>query len=95
MILFVELNSEFAGQCSAQAENTGCQDNGAIQGQGAKSPYRADTAGQKRKSPKGLTNAPICLKEDDYLDVQAFMATYREAETVVEQYNRNLAEWTG
>lgn len=28
-----------------------------------------------------------------YPDVQAFMATYREAEAVVEQYNRSLAEW--
>lgn len=30
---------------------------------------------------------------DGYPDVQAFMATYREAEAVVEQYNHSLAEW--
>lgn len=33
------------------------------------------------------------MEQDGYPDVQAFMATYREAEAVVEQYNRNLAEW--
>ena len=32
------------------------------------------------------------LKEDDYPDVQTFMATYRKVEAVVEQYNRKLAE---
>ena len=42
-----------------------------------------------------LDKRPDILKEDDYIDVQAFMAAYREAETVVEQYNRNLAEWKG
>lgn len=36
---------------------------------------------------------PDILKEDGYPDVQAFMATYRKAEAVVEQYNRTLAEW--
>jgi hypothetical protein len=33
------------------------------------------------------------LKADGYPDVQVFMATYRKAETVVEQYNRDLAKW--
>ncbi len=33
------------------------------------------------------------LKEDGYPDVQAFMRTFREMEGVVEQYNRDLAEW--
>ncbi len=41
------------------------------------------------KKPK----LPDILREDGYPDVQAFMATYREAEAVVEQYNRDLAEW--
>ena len=36
---------------------------------------------------------PDILKEDGYPDVQAFMATYRESEAVVAQYNRSLAEW--
>lgn len=40
-----------------------------------------------------LDKLPDTLKEDGYPDVQAFMATYREAEAVVEQYNRSLAEW--
>lgn len=40
-----------------------------------------------------LDKLPDILKEDGYPDVQAFMATYREAEAVVEQYNRTLAEW--
>lgn len=33
------------------------------------------------------------LKEDGYPDVQVFMRTFREMESVVEQYNRDLAEW--
>lgn len=40
-----------------------------------------------------LDKLPDILKEDGYPDVQAFMATYREAEAIVEQYNRSLAEW--
>lgn len=33
------------------------------------------------------------LKENGYPDVQIFMRTFREMESVVEQYNRDLAEW--
>ena len=40
-----------------------------------------------------LEALPEILKEDGYPDVQAFMATYRKAEAVVEQYNRDLAAW--
>ena len=40
-----------------------------------------------------LYKLPDVLKEDGYPDVQAFMATYRKAEAVVEQYNRDLAAW--
>ena len=36
---------------------------------------------------------PDTLKADGYPDVRAFMATYRKAEAVVEQYNLELAEW--
>ena len=36
---------------------------------------------------------PDILKSDGYPDVQAFMATYRKAEAVVDKYNRELAEW--
>ncbi|MDM8157551.1 MobA/MobL family protein [Amedibacillus dolichus] len=40
-----------------------------------------------------LEELPEILKEDGYPDVWAFMATYRKVEAVVEQYNRDLAEW--
>ena len=40
-----------------------------------------------------MDKLPDMLKEDGYPDVQAFMATYREAEAIVEQYNHSLAEW--
>ena len=40
-----------------------------------------------------LAELPDILKSDGYPDVQAFMATYRKMEAVVEQYNRDLAEW--
>ncbi len=40
-----------------------------------------------------LDKLPDVLKEDGYPDVQAFMATYRKAEAVVEQYNSDLAAW--
>lgn len=40
-----------------------------------------------------LDKLPDILRKDGYPDVQAFMGTYREAEAVVEQYNRSLAEW--
>ncbi|MBQ7001818.1 MAG: hypothetical protein IJN67_12415 [Oscillospiraceae bacterium] len=40
-----------------------------------------------------LDKLPTILEEDGYPDVQAFTATYRKAEKVVSQYNRDLAEW--
>ena len=40
-----------------------------------------------------LDKLPDALKEDGYPDVQAFMRTFREMESVVEQYSRDLAEW--
>ena len=40
-----------------------------------------------------LDKLPDILKGDGYPDMQAFMATYRKAEAVVEQYNRDLAAW--
>lgn len=40
-----------------------------------------------------LDKLPDVLKEDGYPDVQAFMRTFREMESVVEQYSRDLAEW--
>ena len=40
-----------------------------------------------------LDKIPDTLKADGYPDVQVFMRTFREMESVVEQYNRDLAEW--
>lgn len=40
-----------------------------------------------------LEALPEILKDDVYPDVQAFMATYRRAEAIVDNYNRELAEW--
>ncbi len=40
-----------------------------------------------------LDKIPDTLKEDGYPDVQVFMRTFREMESVMEQYNRDLAEW--
>lgn len=40
-----------------------------------------------------LDKIPDTLKADSYPDVQVFMRTFREMESVVEQYNRELAKW--
>ncbi len=40
-----------------------------------------------------MEKLPYVLKKDGYPDVQAFMRTFREMESVVEQYNHDLAEW--
>ena len=40
-----------------------------------------------------LDKLPDILKEDGYPDVQAFMATYREMEGVVERYEREVWEY--
>lgn len=40
-----------------------------------------------------LDMLPYILKEDDYPDVQAFMATCREMEGVVEHYEREVWEY--
>ena len=40
-----------------------------------------------------LDKLPDILKEDGYPDVQVFMRTFREMESVVEEYNRDLAKW--
>ena len=48
----------------------------------------------KRRLPAGWINCPIHLKEDGYPDVQAFMSDLpQKRKAVVEQYNRDLAEW--
>ena len=40
-----------------------------------------------------LAKLPDILKKDGYPDVQVFMRTFREMESVVEQFNRDLAAW--
>ena len=40
-----------------------------------------------------LDALPTILEKDGYPDVQAFTATYKKAEKIVSQYNRDLAEW--
>ena len=47
----------------------------------------------EKKITEKLDRLPEVLKEDGYPDVQAFMATYRKAEAVVEQYNCDIAAW--
>lgn len=47
----------------------------------------------EREIADKLDKIPDTLKAYGYPDVQVFMATYRKAETVVDQYNRDLAEW--
>ena len=47
---------------------------------------------EKKISVK-LDKLPDILKEDGYPDVQVFMRTFREMESVVEQYNHDLAQW--
>ncbi len=47
----------------------------------------------EREIDRRLDKLPDILRGDGYPDVQAFMATYREAEAIVEQYNRSLADW--
>ena len=44
----------------------------------------------EREIADKLDKIPDTLKADGYPDVQAFMATYRKMEAVVEQYNRCL-----
>ena len=40
-----------------------------------------------------LDKIPDTLKADGYPDVQIFIRTFREMESVVEQYNHDLAQW--
>ena len=40
-----------------------------------------------------LDKIPDTLKADGYPDVQVFMRTFREMESVVEQYNHGFSEW--
>ena len=47
----------------------------------------------EKETAEKLDKLPDILEEDGYPYVQAFMATYRKAEAVVEKYNRDLTAW--
>lgn len=47
----------------------------------------------EREIADKLDKIPDTLKADGYPDVQVFIATYRKAEPVVDQYNRDLVKW--
>lgn len=87
---------------NAEADDTGA-------GQGKRNPQLAETKGifkgkerkaletqiqqREEKISAMLETIPDILKDDGYPDVQAFMATYCKAEVIVNNYNRELAEW--
>ena len=50
-------------------------------------------AGVQQEIDRRMDRLPGILKEDGYPDVQAFKRTYEAATALVEQYNRDLAEW--
>ena len=50
-------------------------------------------AGVQQEIDRRMDRLPSILKEDGYPDVQAFKRTYDAATALVEQYNRDLAEW--
>ena len=50
-------------------------------------------AGVQQEIDRRMDRLPGILKEDGYPDVQAFKRTYDAATALVEQYNRDLAEW--
>ena len=50
-------------------------------------------ADRKENMLRSWIKLPYVLKKDGYPDVQAFMRIFREMESVVEQYNRDLVEW--
>ena len=50
-------------------------------------------AGLQQEIERRMDRLPSILKEDGYPDVQAFKRTYDAATALVEQYNRDLAEW--
>ena len=50
-------------------------------------------AGLQQEIERRMDRLPSILKEDGYPNVQAFKRTYDAATALVEQYNRDLAEW--
>lgn len=58
---------------------------------------RKAIAGQIQRTEQEISHRldalPSIVQAEGYPDVQAFTATYRKAEAIVSQYNRELAEW--
>ena len=58
---------------------------------------RKDIAGQIQRTEQEIGHRldvlPAIVQAEGYPDVQTFTATYRKAEAIVSQYNRELAEW--
>lgn len=58
---------------------------------------RKDIAGQIQQTEQEISHRmdalPSIAQAEGYPDVQTFTATYRKAEAVVSQHNRELAEW--
>ena len=58
---------------------------------------RKDIAGQIQQTEQEISHRmdalPSIVQAEGYPDVQTFTATYRKAEAVVSQQNRELAEW--
>ncbi len=58
---------------------------------------RKDIAGQIQRTEQEIGHRldalPSIVQTEGYPDVQTFTATYRKAEAVVSQYNREMAEW--
>ena len=58
---------------------------------------RKDIAGQIQQTEQEISHRmdalPSIVQAEGYPDVQTFTATYRKAEAVVSQHNRELAEW--
>lgn len=58
---------------------------------------RKDIAGQIQRTEQEISHRPDVLptivQAEGYPDVQTFSTTYRKAEAIVSQYNREMAEW--
>ncbi len=58
---------------------------------------RKGIAGQIQRTEQEIDHRldalPTIVQAEGYPDVQTFTATYRKAEAIVSQYNRELAEW--
>ena len=89
----MQRKSSICAESSITEAETGAErHHKAFQEQGTKGTCREDTADRGRISEK-LDKLPDILKEDGYPDVQAFMATYREMEGVVERYACEVWEY--